>query len=177
MLPYLGVNEVPWVTMRQFDKMEHTDMNTTSVNTERQNNEVLMKKFKDFYKDLKQVPLDDIGSIYSEEVRFVDPVHEIFGNDSLRAYMETLCQNLTVGRFEYLDELVSVDRAYIKWNMHFVHPKLGNKNITVRGVSHIQFNDRIYFHEDIYDLGEMLYLKVPVIGSINSWLKNNLKGH
>lgn len=151
-------------------------MNTTTVKPEHQNSQLLMQKFKDFYKDLKQVPLDDVADIYSNEVRFIDPVHEIFGNDSLRAYMESLCKNLTAGRFEYLDELVSVDSAYIKWNMHFLHPKLGNKQITVRGVSHIQFDDRIYYHEDVYDLGEMLYLKVPVIGSINGWLKNNLKG-
>lgn len=156
--------------------MEHGKMNTTMVKPDHQNSQLLIQNFKDFYRNLKRVPLDDIAAIYSNEVRFIDPVHEIYGNDSLRAYMESLCQNLTEGRFEYLDELVSVDSAYIKWNMHFSHPKLGNKQITVRGVSHIQFDDRIYYHEDVYDLGEMLYLKVPVIGSVNAWLKNNLKG-
>ena len=151
-------------------------MNVQQVNETSTTTDVLMRRFKAFYQDLKQVPLDDIASIYANDVRFVDPVHEITGNDSLRSYMETLCQNLLKGRFEYLDELVGTDSAYIKWNMHFVHPRLGSDVITVRGITHIAFNDRIYFHEDVYDLGQMLYLHVPVVGRINGWLKNNLKG-
>ena len=156
--------------------MEYIGMNTNTVNEAKHDTDVLMRRFKDFYRDLKQVPLDDIAALYSEDVKFVDPVHEINGNDTLRSYMETLCQNLTNGRFEYLDEMVGAERAYIKWNMRFVHPKLGGKVISVRGISHIRFNDRIYFHEDVYDLGQMLYQHVPVIGGINTWLKNNLKG-
>lgn len=137
---------------------------------------VLIGDFKNFYRNLTQVPLDDIGDIYAQDIHFIDPVHEIDGVAELRAYMDALCTNLTSGRFEFLDEVVLPGKAYIKWNMHFMHPRLGSRQISVRGISHIQFSDRIYFHEDVYDLGEMLYLQVPVIGRVNRWLKNQLQG-
>ena len=136
----------------------------------------LIANFKNFYRNLVAVPLDDISDIYTQNIHFIDPVHAIDGVAELRAYMDALCSNLTSGRFEFLDEVVKSGTAYIKWNMHFVHPKLGGQQITVRGISHIQFTDRIYFHEDVYDLGEMLYLQVPLIGPVNRWLKNRLKG-
>ena len=58
--------------------------------------------------------------------------------------------------------------------MVFAHPKLGSKPVFVRGISHIEFSDRIDFHEDSYDLGEMLYDHVPVLGSGTRWLKRRL---
>ncbi|MGV6806592.1 MAG: nuclear transport factor 2 family protein [bacterium] len=136
----------------------------------------LIDKFKAFYKDIKNPPLDDIESIYTADVVFRDPVHEIRGIDRLHTYMTDLCANLNYGRFEFLDQLVGDDRAYIKWNMHFSHPRLGSSNIEVRGVSQIIFSDRIHYHEDIYDLGEMLYEHVPLLGSSTRWLKRRLAG-
>jgi hypothetical protein len=63
-----------------------------------------------------------------------------------------------------LDQLVGKDSAYIKWNMYFSHPKLGKETHVVRGMTQIQFTDRIYYHEDVYDMGQMIYEHVPVIG-------------
>ncbi len=134
----------------------------------------VVEGFKAFYRDLTRVPLDRIESVYTGQVIFRDPVHEIRGADALMAYMGRMCDSLSEGRFEYLDELVGDHSAYIKWLMHFRHPSLGNRLITVRGASHIEFDQRIHFHEDIYDMGEMLYEHVPVAGSITRWLKHRL---
>ena len=77
-------------------------------------------------------------------------------------------------RFEYLDELVDHDTAYIKWCMYFSHKRLGSKVIEVRGISHITFAERVTYHEDVYDLGQMIYENLPLIGSTTKWLKKRL---
>lgn len=137
-------------------------------------NSLLIERFKAFYLDVKHPQLDKIDDVYAQDVLFKDPIHDIRGVENLHAYLSEMCVNVHSGRFEYLDQMASDDTAYIKWNMHFKHPKLGNKTVTVRGMSQIQFNERIYFHEDIYDLGQMIYEHVPILGSVVKSLKKRL---
>tara|TARA_R110001606_G_scaffold251264_1_gene399278 strand:+ start:1460 stop:1888 length:429 start_codon:yes stop_codon:yes gene_type:complete len=137
-------------------------------------NSLLIERFKAFYLDVKHPKLDKIDEVYTEDVLFKDPVHELRGAENLHAYLSEMCVNVHSGRFEYLDQILSENTAYIKWNMHFKHPKLGNKTITVRGVSQVQFNERIYFHEDVYDLGQLIYEHVPLLGSVVKGLKKRL---
>ncbi|MGR0280201.1 nuclear transport factor 2 family protein [Marinomonas dokdonensis] len=135
---------------------------------------LLIEAFKAFYQDVKSPPLHRINEIYAENALFKDPVHEIRGTDKLHAYLSDMCVNVESGRFEFLDQLVSEDSAYIKWNMHFTHPKLGPKPISVRGMTQVQFHERIYFHEDVYDLGQMLYEHVPFLGHMTKMLKKRM---
>ncbi|MBJ7538023.1 nuclear transport factor 2 family protein [Marinomonas transparens] len=144
------------------------------ANTQMDTGLALVERFKAFYVDVKHPPLDQIGEIYTENVFFKDPVHELRGVEELHAYLSEMCINVDSGRFEYLDQMVSEGKAYIKWNMHFKHPKLGRKTITVRGITQIEFNERIYFHEDVYDLGQLIYEHIPLLGSVVKGLKNRL---
>ena len=137
-------------------------------------NSLLIERFKAFYLDVKHPKLDKIDEVYAEDVLFKDPVHELRGAENLHAYLSEMCVNVHSGRFEYLDQIVAENTAYIKWNMHFKHPKLGNKTITVRGISQVQFNERIYFHEDVYDLGQLIYEHVPLLGAVVKGLKKRL---
>ncbi len=134
----------------------------------------LIESFKAFYRDLGAMNVDDMASLYDSEVVFRDPVHELRGINELHAYMRDMCASISRGRFEYLDQLIAPGRAYIKWNMYFEHHKLGNRLICVRGISHIEFAEKIHFHEDVYDMGEMLYENLPVLGSATRWLKSRL---
>lgn len=147
---------------------------TIAENNPLRHSDSLVAHFKYLYRDLMLADLDKLSEIYAEDAVFVDPVHEVHGLDSLQAYISEMCRNLTFCRFEYLDRVISDGDAYIKWNMHFSHQKLGAKTIKVRGVSHIQFQKTIVYHEDIYDMGAMLYEHVPVIGMATSWLKRRL---
>lgn len=134
----------------------------------------LVKKFKAYYSDLITSDLCQLSHIYDNDAEFRDPVHCISGVVALEEYLLKLCSNVTECRFEFLDELVDENSAYIKWIMHYRHPKMGNKLISVRGASHIRFKGKIEFHEDIYDLGEMLYEHIPVIGWIVRAIKRGL---
>jgi esterase/lipase superfamily enzyme len=137
-------------------------------------NESSLESFKDNFKDFKNTDWSRLGEFYADDIVFRDPVHEIRGLVTLEDYFAELCTGLTDCRFEYLDQVVSEDSAYLKWIMHFRHPKLGNKMIDVRGVSHLSWQEKISFHEDFYDMGAMLYERVPVIGNLTRWLRLRL---
>lgn len=135
-----------------------------------------VEAFKTFYRELSPRQLDEMGSIYADGIIFRDPVHEIRGLPALHHYMSELCANLRECRFEYLDQLVGAGSAYIKWHMHFRHPQLGSQTITVRGMTHIEFHDKIHFHEDAYDMGQLLYEHLPLLGLATRFLKRRLAG-
>ena len=135
----------------------------------------LIERFKSYFKRLHEADLSQLRGLYSDDVLFKDPVHEIRGLVELEDYFTTMCADLSDCRFEYLDEAVTAQTAYIKWMMHFKHPRLGNRLISVRGVSHLKIaDDRIDYHEDFYDMGAMLYEQLPLLGNVTRWLRLRL---
>ena len=141
-------------------------MNTSST---------LIDRFKAYFKYLHESDLSQLRDIYAERVVFKDPVHEMRGLVELEDYFTSLCADLSECRFEYLDEMVTETSAYVKWTMHFKHPRLGNRLISVRGVSHLKLgDDKIEYHEDFYDMGAMLYEQLPVLGNVTRWLRLRL---
>lgn len=137
----------------------------------------LVAGFKSYFKQLHGADLSRLGDFYDTNVVFKDPVHEVHGLIQLEDYFASLCADLSECRFEYLSELLSDDAAYIKWVMHFRHPRLGNRLISVCGVSHFLISgDKIQYQEDFYDMGALLYEQVPVFGALTRWLKGRLAG-
>jgi esterase/lipase superfamily enzyme len=137
-------------------------------------NNALLERFKDNFKDVRKADWSQLGEFYADDIIFKDPVHELRGLVTLEDYFATLCAGLIDCRFEYLDQVVSDNSAYLKWVMHFRHPRLGKELIDVRGVSHLRWNDKIDYQEDFYDMGAMLYEKLPVLGNVTRWLKLRL---
>ena len=132
--------------------------------------------FKRFYADLTRQEWSELERFYAPDICFRDPVHKLKGVEALRAYLEALCGNLTGCRFDYLDENVQDGTAYIKWDMTYSHPRVrGGAPVTVRGMSQLEFDSRgIYYHEDVYDMGAMLYEHVPILGTGVRWLRHRL---
>jgi len=134
----------------------------------------LVERFKTYFKVLHEADLSELRELYAEQVVFKDPVHEMRGLVELEDYFTSVCSDLSECRFEYLDEMVAEQSAYVKWIMHFKHPRLGKRLISVRGVSHLKFGDKIEYHEDFYDMGAMLYEQLPLLGNVTRWLRLRL---
>ncbi|CAA0105563.1 Uncharacterised protein [BD1-7 clade bacterium] len=141
----------------------------TSLPTER-----LIEHFKLYYRNLLQPSNVRIDNIYADNMIFKDPVHEVTGLDQFSSYLDKLCDNLIDCRFEYLDELVGDGIAYIKWNMHYHHPKISSEPITLRGITHLHFDTHITYHEDVFDMGAMLYEHLTVIGPVTRFIKQKM---
>lgn len=135
----------------------------------------LIEQFKHTYSDMTAMDFGRLDELYGPDVIFKDPVHEIRGLVNLQDYFIDMCSHIDECRFEFLDILDAERSAYIKWMMHFRHPKLaGGKLLTLRGMSHLEFDERITFHEDAYDLGAMVYEWVPVIGLATRFIKKQI---
>jgi hypothetical protein len=136
----------------------------------------LIERFKAFYQQMLATEWAELDSIYAKEVSFCDPIHRVEGREALYRYFDDLCESVLSCRFDFLDEMILPGKAYLKWDMHFTHPKFGStNNITVRGVTQLQYNDNgIYYHEDIYDMGALIYENIPLFGGGVRWLKQRL---
>ena len=147
---------------------------TARLQLEMNSEKAMIERFKEYFRDLHRADLSRLREFYSTKIVFRDPVHEVRGIVELEDYYASVCADLSECRFEYLDEAVGEGSAYIKWIMHYKHPKLRNRLISVRGVSHLKWSDRIEFQEDFYDMGAMLYEQLPVLGNVTRWLRLRL---
>lgn len=137
----------------------------------------LINDFKRVYATDKATRSADLSQLYADTAIFVDPIHKIEGVKNLKTYIDQMYANVIECEFVYLGEWVNDSDAMIKWDMRFRHQRLaGGKLIVVRGASHIVFAEKIVYHEDIYDMGAMIYEQIPMLGKTIHWLKNRLKG-
>ena len=138
----------------------------------------IIDAFKRYYQQFDQQNMDDLGSLYSTDVVFTDPVHSIKGLDHLKAYFFAMCDNLITCKFEFLGETITEESAWFKWTMSFQHPRIkSGQLLTLTGASYIRFDDartKIVAHEDFYDMGSMLYEHTPILGAGVRWLKKKL---
>ncbi len=136
----------------------------------------LLDRFRALYANSSSLSRQQLETVYEPGIIFKDPVHRIEGMDALSDYMETMYANVEQCSFNYLDEIIADGRAAVKWDMEFRHKRLGGgKSILVRGVTMIEFRDLIYSHEDIFDLGAMIYENVPLVGAQVRYLKHRLE--
>jgi len=134
----------------------------------------LIEDFKHLYQTLcaENVHSGLIERVYTDDVIFVDSFHNIEGINNFIRYCDSIYENVKYSQFTFHEELVNEHQAMLTWTMNYAHPRLnGGENIEVSGASHIRFGDKIYFHQDYVDGGELLYEHIPVL----SWVLKKLK--
>lgn len=137
----------------------------------------IIDPLKDIYSNFDLAAVKRLGEIYDRNVVFRDPLHELDGLDDMQDYFLKLSETIDYCKFSFGDELVSENKAYLSWKMFFRHRQLNRGNeIVLRGVSHIEFAEKIVYHEDYYDMGEMVYEHVPIFGRTVRWLKRRMLG-
>lgn len=148
---------------------------TRPITNAENSKQLLLNSFKAFYQNSGDLHLEQIDALYTQDIEFRDPLHTILGILALKSYMKNLYANSRDIRFEYTDELSGENWATITWLMHFRHPSLAGGNlISVRGITQVRFTDRIFYHEDFYDLGAMIYQHVPVLGRIIRFINQRI---
>ncbi len=130
----------------------------------------------EFYGQLSKDTLHRLPEIYHSQVVFVDAAHRIEGLTSLISYFESLYQNVQRCEFTIHEQHQFEQNAFLVWTMHLQHPKLANgRVVNVHGTSQLRFqDDKIIYHRDYFDLGEMLYEQLPILGKIIRAVKRRL---
>ncbi|MBU2897852.1 nuclear transport factor 2 family protein [Vibrio hepatarius] len=128
------------------------------------------------YQQLNKSNLHLLSDVYHKEVVFEDAAHKLEGWCELENYFQALYSNVKRCDFDILEHQQSGDSGFLTWQMSLEHPKLSNgSTVYVNGVSHLKFSqDRVIYHRDYFDLGEMLYENLPLLGSLIKAIKVRL---
>ncbi|KUI99899.1 nuclear transport factor 2 family protein [Vibrio sp. MEBiC08052] len=130
-----------------------------------------------FYAQLNKHNLDTLlNDIYHDAIVFEDAVHRIEGVAALSHYFTNLYQNVERCDFTVHEQHPIHNGGFLTWTMHLQHPKLRHGQlVNVRGATHIRFQDnKVIYHRDYFDLGEMLYEQLPLLGRVIRWIKQRL---
>ena len=136
-------------------------------------------RFTQFYADLANVDIDELDNVYHEQILFKDPIASHSGIESVKAYFAHLLDSTSSCKFDihHFFENASGDSPYdftVEWTMHLT---LNNQSssISVNGVSLLTLkDDRVVYHRDYYDMGEMVYEHGPILGFVIKKIKGKL---
>lgn len=126
-----------------------------------------------YFEEIKQESIDDLNDIYADNIIFKDPIHEISGLDSLKNYFSALNSNLQSGKFEFSSIDLSDKKCYLHWTM-VLKLKKPRQHIQVRGISVLTYEEKIILQEDYFDMGELAYEHIPLIGGIIKSIKKRM---
>lgn len=140
----------------------------------------LVRALLDLYNTGAPYTVGQLATVYSDTVTFTDPAHTVHG-------LAALCDSLNrqyaaVEACEFVDggHWHSGDQIFLRWDMQLRHRHLNSgRPITVNGLSQLQCTGtgaalRIQVHRDYFDLGQLLYEHVPLLGYLNRQLKQRL---
>jgi limonene-1,2-epoxide hydrolase len=111
-----------------------------------------------------------MARLYDPNVVFEDPFHKVHGREALTACFKKLNSNVEYATFEFTNEIVTCNSAVLTWVMTLrtLFPK---QTIVVPGVSMLNFTNRIISHHDYFDVGAMMYERLPLLGRLLRWIK------
>jgi hypothetical protein len=156
------------------DEMSSEQISELQVNPQ---NLLLLEHFKSLYRAMcaEDLQKELLEVVYDEDLLFQDSFHKIESRAAFLDYCSELYQNLKSCDFDFHDQWISEGKAMLTWTMTYSHAKLNRgQHISVQGASHIRFNEKVYFHQDYFDGGALLYEHVPVLGSIIQQLKKRM---
>jgi hypothetical protein len=135
-----------------------------------------LRQFAERFAGLDASNLDRLGELYSDDILFRDPLHEVHGLPAVRDYFAELYANISELRFDFYGFDQSTEgEGYLRWTMSYRHPRLrGGELIRVEGCSHLRWRDKVYQHRDYFDAGALLYEHLPILGRVIAWLKGRL---
>lgn len=163
--------------MAQSNSADNLSFGIISESGEEATTSLLIEHFKTLYRTMCAEDLQEqlLVEVYDEDLLFQDSFHKIETRDAFLKYCAELYQNLTSCDFEFHDQWVNEGQAMLTWTMSYCHPRLnGGREISVQGASQIRFNQKIYFHQDYFDGGALIYEHVPVLGRIIQQLKKRM---
>ena len=138
-----------------------------------------LEKSKAFFQNLSLEKMDLVDDFYASDIIFQDPIHKLSSLDALKSYYKNLYSNVSSIRFEYGNSFESGSHVTLEWKMFLKTPAFNSGNeIIVDGVSLIEFNSagKAFKHRDYFDMGEFVYERITILGSIIRYIKNRMAG-
>lgn len=159
-----------------------SDLNSTHVvrGEDVPETETVMDTFVRLYTNLDKHNLASLADLYHPDVVFEDPAHRVMGWQALYDYFLQLYKHVTHCRFDIHQTLVQnqadQQQGCVVWTMNFAHPRIDQGQLRqVQGCSVLRFQEnRVIYHRDYFDLGEMVYEGIPILGRVIKTIKAGL---
>lgn len=142
-----------------------------------ENAQRVVYQFQELYHQLDASNCEDgrIEAVYSDEMLFEDSFHRIEGVADFKDYCASLYENLSECMFEFHDAWVRDHDAMLTWTMRYRHPRINRgRSVDVEGSTLLRFDEKVHYHRDYFDGGQLLYENLPVLGSLIRQLKKRM---
>nr|WP_172689200.1 hypothetical protein [Enterobacter cloacae]AME15644.1 hypothetical protein PIMI5_00019 [Enterobacter cloacae] len=125
----------------------------------------IINQFVDYYSEISIRPPHFLDGIYHPDVILTDPFGCYHGLSELKKSLSSLVLKINV-RYLLIDEPLINDSSFaITWTLYWSHSLLTlNKVEELNGCTHAYiYNGKVISQVNYYDLGELLYEKIPVL--------------
>lgn len=136
----------------------------------------VIDKLVEFYTSLSLDSVEKLDQFYSEDIVFIDPAHQVSGISALKRYFAELLQNTQECRFVINAVNQENNTFFLTWCMVYRHKRINRgREVSVEGISKIVIErDLITHHRDYFDLGNMIYEQLPLVGGLIRGVKGRL---
>lgn len=134
----------------------------------------------EFYNQLSHGNVSTLHRLYSPNVQFIDPVHQLSGISDLEHYFLHAYERLSACQFVLCGAAGDEHQGFISWQMNYSHSAIaGGAPQCLMGCSELRRDElhRITYHRDFYDLTELVYQHVPVVNWVTSMIKKRMANH
>jgi len=129
-----------------------------------------------FYETLTPQNLHQLERCYAADAYFKDPFNEVRGLPAITAIFEHMFAVLHEPDFVITQTLVQDRRAAVEWEFRFRfrrwRPQV-QQCICGASLLTLDAQGRVSQHRDYWDAAEELYEKLPGIGMLMRWLRQN----
>lgn len=139
----------------------------------------VISRFRELYEELASVTPEKLRAVYADDVVFIDPIQTHTGIDAVTNYFASLLSQTASCRFD-IDNLMTAEpntnniNYVVTWTMT-LDLKGRASPIVLDGITQLRVvNDEITYHRDHYDLGQMVYEHIPVLGFLVKKIKKRL---
>lgn len=133
-----------------------------------------LAQFQKLFNNLSASNLDDIRKVYSSDIRFQDPFSTVEGIEDLAEYFAGAYANVISCTFDFGEPVINGRDVCIPWIMRLRHRRIRNGHqVNVEGISQIIIHGgKVTSHRDYFDLGQLLYENLPVLGRAIRWIRS-----
>jgi SnoaL-like protein len=138
------------------------------------------RRTTEFFSALNGDNLPLIDTFYDQAVEFSDPLGR--GSDRLQLHRHygRIFKHISRMRYEFGPVTAAGGQVSTQWNLFFHHAKLnGGREIALRGATWLEFGgaeDKVIRFHEYFDVGELAYEHLPVLGFIIRKVKKSLMG-
>jgi limonene-1,2-epoxide hydrolase len=133
-----------------------------------------LTQFKKMFNNLSSGNIRDIRDVYSDDVTFQDPFSKVEGIDELTEYFSGAYEKVISCKFDFSDPVINGPDVCIPWIMRLRHKRIRNGHqVNVDGISQLTIHGgKVTHHRDYFDVGQLLYENLPVLGKAIRWIRN-----